>query len=949
MTDQPTNGILSGTVPDLTYTPNTDFHGNDSFTFVANDGMADSPPATVALIIDPVNDPPEGIDQTVSTQEDSSVEIVLAGTDVDGDPLTFSLETPPAEGTITGAPPVITYTPNPDVNGTDSLTFTVSDGNEDSVAPATVTITIDPVNDAPMATGQSVTAVEDTPVAITLAGTDIDGDSLSFAIGDPPQNGSLAGTPPDITYTPNADFHGNDNFTFTTNDGTEDSTPASIAINVQPVNDDPVADDQSVNTPEDTPLSILLTGSDADNDSLSFTILTPPDAGTLSETAPNLTYTPNEHFNGNDSLTFTVNDGTTDSPPATITITVDAVNDPPVGVPQNVALTEDTSVDITLSATDVEDDALTFTISTPPANGNLAGTPPDLTYTPNPDIHGPDSFTFTANDGTDDSLPVTVTINISAVNDIPVADNQSGETAEDTPVALTLTATDVDGDDVTFQIATPPAEGTLSGTSPDVSYIPNPDFNGTDTFMFTANDGNDDSLPATVTITVTPVNDPPEANDLAVTTSEDTPDVSIVLTAADPEDDPLTFTIVDPPQFGTLTNSLSPPTSTLAEIPPEVFYTPNPDFNGTDVFTYIANDDTRNSAVATVNITVQPVNDPPVADNQTISIPEDSPAAITLTATDIDDDPLTFVVVTPPQNGVLNGTAPDLAYTPDPHFNGNDTLVFTVNDGELDADNATVTITVDSINDAPTITSTPVTSVDVDQAYAYDVEADDPDSAADLTFSLDTAPTGMDIEAASGLISWTPDAPQLGDHNVIVRVQDADGLFDAQEFTITVVDTIPTITIDAPADGLVTFQSFVDVSGSTSNAVSVTVNGIAATLSGDAFATDAVPLVEGSNTITATVENASGSTTTTTITVVRDPDLPVISVLSPGENAVIPEFTVTVQGTVVDDSLSVLTINGNVVPVVNEGFLHTVSLLNEGNNLITLTATDSADNTSPLN
>ena len=177
---------------------------------------------------------------------------------------------------------------------------------------------------------------------------------------------------------------------------------------------------------------------------------------------------------------------------------------------------------------------------------------------------------------------------MSAVNDSPIANDQTVETAEDTSIPLTLTAADIDGDDLTFAISDPPANGNLTGVAPDITYTPNLNFNGSDTVTFSANDGSVNSLPATVTITVTPVNDAPEGSDLAVTTDEDNTDFSIVMTATDPEDDVLTFTIITPPEFGALTNSLSSPTSTLTEIPPEVFYTPNPDFNGNDVFTFIA-------------------------------------------------------------------------------------------------------------------------------------------------------------------------------------------------------------------------------------------------------------------------------------------------------------------------------------------------------------------------
>ncbi len=179
------------------------------------------------------NDPPVAIAQSVTVAEDEAVNITLAGTDPEGGPLTFARGNP-SNGVLSGTAPNLLYTPNANFNGTDSFTFTVSDGLSDS-APATVTITVTPVNDAPVATPQSVAVVVGGSVNITLAGTDDDDDSpLTFAHGNP-SNGVLTGTAPDLVYTPNAGFLGADGFTFTVNDGEFESAPAIVSITVTPV------------------------------------------------------------------------------------------------------------------------------------------------------------------------------------------------------------------------------------------------------------------------------------------------------------------------------------------------------------------------------------------------------------------------------------------------------------------------------------------------------------------------------------------------------------------------------------------------------------------------------------------------------------------------------------------------------------------------------------------
>ncbi len=285
---------------------------------------------------------------------------------------------------------------------------------------------------------------------------------------------------------------------------------ATIVLQPDP-NHPPTANAQSVTTQEDTATAITLTGADADNDPLTFTVASGPAHGTLTGTAPNLTYTPAANHNGPDSFTFTVNDGSTTSAPATVNISVTPAADPPTATAQSVTTAEDTATAITLTGADADNDPLTFTVASGPAHGTLTGTAPNLAYTPAADYNGPDSFTFTVNDGSTTSAPATVSITVTPVNDTPTATAQSVTTAEDTAKAITLAGTDVEGGALSFAVGTPPSHGALTGTAPNLTYTPAPDFNGPDSFTFTAGDGDATSAPATVDITVTPVADAPTA------------------------------------------------------------------------------------------------------------------------------------------------------------------------------------------------------------------------------------------------------------------------------------------------------------------------------------------------------------------------------------------------------------------------------------------------------
>ena len=172
--------------------------------------------------------------QAVEVIEDGTLAITLAGSDLDGDALTYAVTTPPAHGALAGTGPNLTYTPEANYHGSDSFAFTAHDSALAS-APALVSITVTPVNDAPVAAAQAVEVLEDGTLAITLAGSDIDGDALSYTVTTPPMHGALAGTAPNLTYTPAANYHGSDGFAFTAHDSALASAPALVSINVSPL------------------------------------------------------------------------------------------------------------------------------------------------------------------------------------------------------------------------------------------------------------------------------------------------------------------------------------------------------------------------------------------------------------------------------------------------------------------------------------------------------------------------------------------------------------------------------------------------------------------------------------------------------------------------------------------------------------------------------------------
>lgn len=782
----PANGILSqcittgsyGTDLTCTYTPNANFYGVDSFTYKAYDGISQSNmTSTVTFNVASINDAPVvGANQSITTNEDTLVNFTLnAATDVDipVQALSYKMISAPTNGTLSNCintstfvnDLTCTYTPNANFNGADSFTVQAYDTVTTSVTNATINITVNAINDAPtLASTQTVSTNEDTVLNFNLnAGTDTEGSTLTYIKLTDPASGTLSctgGISRACTYTPVANYNGSVSFTYKTNDGSLDSNTATVTINVTAVNDAPtLASTQSLTTAEDTVLNFNLNaGTDVEGSTLTYVKLTDPASGTLTctgGTSRACVYTPVANYNGSVTFTYKANDGTADSNIATVTIDITAVNDAPtLAATQTVSTNEDTALTFDLTAgSDTEGSALTYVKLTNPASGTLTctgGTSRSCTYTPVTNYNGSVNFTYKVNDGSLDSTVSTVTINVTAVNDTPtLAATQAVSTAEDTVLNFNLTAgSDVDGDTLNYNIITTPASGTLSctgGSSRACTYTPALNFNGTTTFTYRVNDGLLNSTTSTVTITVSAVNDAPTlAATQSVTTNEDTA-LNFNLTAGtDTEGSTLSYVILTSPASGTLSCTGGSSQACL--------YTPAANVNGAVTFTYKVNDGALDSTTATVTINITAVNDAPtLAATQAVSTNEDTALTFDLAiGTDIEGSSLTYTKLTNPASGTLTctgGTSRSCTYTPVANYNGSVSFTYKVNDGLLDSNTATVTITINAVNDRPVTGATQSFTTNDNTALNFTVNAgsDIDIPAQTLRYKIITAPTNGTI------------------------------------------------------------------------------------------------------------------------------------------------------------------------------------------------------------
>ncbi|MDT5290504.1 MAG: hypothetical protein QOF88_5393, partial [Mycobacterium sp.] len=465
--------------------------------------------------------------------------------DPDGDPadLYGDAFTPPEYGSLAvNDEGNLVYTPPPGFTGTDTFAYTITDG-QDVSNEATVTITVGDV--APPAEGNAVPGWDcfgtDVDSDLTITDTqllandfDPDGDPITVAITGTPEHGSLLvngdGT---YTYTPDDGYVGEDTFTYALNDGTADSLiPGQVTINVGgPANTPATADPDFLETATDTPLTITsndLTGNDSDTDGpdtiAAFIAAGPTAHGTLVANGDGTyTYTPNTGYQGTDTFYYTAYDGQADSTPTLITITInDDVVVPPgnaapvpgydsFGTPIDTDLTI-TDTDLLANDFDAEDDTLTVTITTQPDHGlvvdNGDGT---YTYTPETGYDGLDEFHYQLNDGTQNGVYAGhVIINVGGPANT-AATTTPDDLATDANTDLSFTIDDLLGDDtdpdgpdaLTSILLSGPTHGSLldngDGT---LTYTPETDFQGVDTFYYAAYDGISDSTPTAVTITV---------------------------------------------------------------------------------------------------------------------------------------------------------------------------------------------------------------------------------------------------------------------------------------------------------------------------------------------------------------------------------------------------------------------------------------------------------------
>jgi uncharacterized delta-60 repeat protein len=749
---------ISGLAPQTSYT----FRVRASNADVSSSYSNEATVATrAALIANSLN---------VSTAEGQAASVLLSGTTADSQTLSFILLSQPQKGQLTGTPPNLIYIPAPTATGSDSFTYAVSDGATQSPAAA-VNINIIHVNHPPIANALSFTGPEKLPLNIILSGTDPDGDTLTFQIHDAPQHGQLSGTAPTLVYTPSPAFNGTDAFTYSVKDGTAQSAPALVNINIIHVNRPPTANALDYSTGQGVGLNITLTGTDPDGDALSYQISNAPQHGQLSGSPPTLIYTPVAGFHGGDSFTYIANDGAAQSSPAIVSINVASVNHPPVASSLTYSGVAGASLPITLSATDSDGDALTYQIISSPQHGRLSGTGTGLLfYVPDSGFSGTDTFSYAASDGLAQSTLTTVTITVTGPNQAPVANNLSFNGFTETAIPITLAGTDADGNALTYQVVSPPANGQLSGTGANLAYMSNIGFSGMDSMTYIVTDGAAQSAPATVTIVIARFNQAPSAQPLTLE-SVNGNSVQITLSGSDPDGDSLIYRLVTNPAQGEISGT-----------PPNLLYTPSNGANGSVTFSYIADDGSAQSAPASVTIKITPANQPPnitAIQAQTVGKNRSS-SPISVVVSDPDSSSITSSATSSNQGLIpdanLSLSNGDLIITPAQGAIGSAIITVRATDGLASSETSfsvTVENTPPQANDDNLVSVGGIFRFSALQLTSNDTDADG-DALSVISVSSFSS-LGGSVSLENGQVVYISPAQNMADDQFQYTIQDSSG------------------------------------------------------------------------------------------------------------------------------------------------------------------------------
>jgi len=814
-----------------TYIPDPNFNGNAGLSFNINDGTLNVHSSGV-INVAAVNDAPVVVPQEFTIGEEQSIiitnaQLVAGATDVDGDMLIATevcLEHSSHGILINNNDGTWTFTPNANFNGDLDLHFKVYDGTV--AVDNHAVIHVNSTNDAPIAIPVVLAATEDTAIVFTTAdllGDSYDVDSASMSIVNiSATHGSIVdnhnGT---FTYTPDANYNGAANLSFSISDGQLTSVSSAL-INIAPVNDAPVAAPVTLATVEDTSITfstadLLGASYDIDSSSLSIINISATHGIIVDNGDGTFTYTPDANYNGAAALSFDVFDGELASH-SSAAINIAAVNDAPVAAPVILAAIEDTAVtfstsDLLGSSYDIDSATLSIvnisaTHGTIVANAN--GT---FTYTPDANYNGAADFSFDISDG-QLTAHSSAAINIAAVNDAPVAVPVTLAATEDTSITFTAaqllgTSYDIDSANLSIVNISATHGSIVANANGTFTYTPDANYNGPAALSFGISDGQATTA-SSAAINIAAVNDAPVAVPVVLAATEDT---SITFTAAQ-----LLGTSYDIDSANlSIVNISATHGSIVANANGTFTYTPDANYNGPAALSFgISDGQATTASSAAINIAA--VNDAPVAVPVTLAATEDTSITFTAaqllgTSYDIDSATLSIVNISATHGSIVANANGTFTYTPDANYNGPAALSFGISDGQATTASSAA-INIAAVNDAPvavpvTLAATEDTAIIFTKAQllgtSYDIDS------TTLSIVNISATHGTIVANANGTFTYTPDANYNGPAALSFGISDGQATTaSSAAINIAAVNDAPVavpVTLAATEDTSITFTT----------------------------------------------------------------------------------------------------------------------------------------------
>lgn len=784
----PTSGTLVQLGDQLGYTPLADFHGADSFSYTIVDGDGQTSTAQVELEVLSVDDLPVAADDEASVAEDGEVLVTVLANDTGlGDaPVSVTAVTAPAHGTAVVLGNRVHYAPAADYSGQDEVSYTISDADGD-LATARVRFTVSAQNDAPQASDDAATVAEDGAVDLDVLANDslADAPGALVALTAPSHGTAMLIGDGLIRYTPAPDYHGADSFTYTVADADGEQASATATLTITSVDDVPLARDDEATTAEDQPATIAVLANDAGlgDAPVQLSAISPPAHGVLTVLGEAIRYTPAANYHGLDAFTYTVSDGDGQTATASVSVTVTSIDDAPVAADDQATVAEDTlATPLAVLANDQLGDApSTITAVSDPPHGTVVAMGELLLYSPDPEFHGLDGFTYTLTDGDGQASSASVMVTVTSVDDQPVAVDDSAATLGTEAVTLDILANDTGLGDapITVVAVGTPTAGTATLVGNTVRYTPQRTVGGELAFSYIISDADGDLSAAMIRVTVTPVNSSPVAADDVATVLEDGTVLVAVRNNDSGGDAPLVISAIsDPPRGSALLEGEA------------IRYTPDANQHGTDSFTYTVTDEDGETATATVTITITPVNDTPVGVTDSFSVQEDSASNVldvVANDTGVGDAPLVVTLVSTPAQGTATvGADNKIRYTPRANYSGTDTFLYRVRDADGQSATATAFVTVVNVNDPP-VANNDTFSATAGVVTSLNVLANDSDVDGNpLTVTAVSTPSTGTASIASNRISYTAPAGFAGSATFSYTISDGRGGTASANVTVNV-------------------------------------------------------------------------------------------------------------------------------------------------------------------